>query len=237
MLICYLKLRVKVFSLGWTAESVLKPLLEEGLREDDYLLIFHAKPLDSVAEKRLKEALGSIIKVADMARIPQDNLQIIEIDTLQEYCELVKNIIREIKQYNVPNVESVVAHLSGGMRILVVALLHALSLLRQVWNRRTPFKVFIWNEDMSKIHEVDLTSIGFPLENLSKSRRELLLQLRWKGKATYKDLAVNKKESTVKRLLLEMAHQGLVTIEHYEEMKKNVIKLTKTGEIIAEALA
>ena len=222
--------------MGWTAESVLKPLLEEGLREDSCLLVFHAKPLDSAAEKRFREALNSILNIVNVAGIPQDNFRMIEVDTLQEYCELVKNIIREIKQYDVPNVEDVIAHLSGGMRILVVALLHALSLLRQVWSKKVPFKVFIWNEDMSKIHEVDLTSIGFPLESLSKSRKKLLLQLRWKGKATYKDLATGKKESTVKRLLLEMARQGLVAMER-GKLKKNVIRLTRTGEIIAEVLA
>ena len=217
----------KVFTFGWSAEFVIRPLAERGVSKEDTVVLIANKPESDYAKKRADEALQEVKKFLSMAGI--ENVHYAEIELGESFERICRQILRIVLNVAKSD-EAVEFYLTGGMRVLVVAALVVAVLLTL---KDRDVEVIVYREDRPIAYEIPIQLLRFQL-NVTKSQLEIMNYLKINGEGTFEDLAIGRSEITVRKHLTKLREIGLVT--YTLRGRKQVYRLTPIGELVLEAL-
>jgi CRISPR locus-related DNA-binding protein len=215
-----------VFTFGWSPELVIRPLVEEGISHDEPIILVASKPETEYAKRRFEEAYQHLITFLKMAGTVE--VHYVEIDLEKDFLDVCRDIVRTIRNFHG---DCYKLYLTGGMRLLVAATLIVARLLLTAGTR---VEVKLSMEDRPILYSVPAELLTLDLGGLTDAQLELLKYLKSLGKAGFEDLAIGRASTTARKLLTKLRSKGLV---EYKKMdRKQVYKLTKTGELVLEVL-
>lgn len=217
---------VYIFTLGWSPEFVIRPLLEEGISNGATIVLLASKPETEYATKRVEEAYNQIKNFLAMAGVT--DLRYVEVDLNQEFLRVCRDIVRAIKEFI--GVDRLKFYLTGGMRILIVATLVVARLLGAVHR----VEVELSREDRPVTYSIPLSILEASPRMVTKTQLEVLRQLKVFSEARFEDLALDRSSVTVRKHLTKLREMGLVT--HISRARKQVYRLTPLGELLLEVL-
>jgi len=153
-------------------------------------------------------------------------VKLIEVDVknlMKAILDVVK-ILDEYKDWNV------IVNLSGGMRILTIIMLFALTIkpMRHI-------KVEIELEDLSALIEIpiQLFAVGDVKSKLTNEKIEILKLISRFEEVKEIVKVLGKDASTIRRHIASLVEMGLVSVEKRKPLK---VKLTDFGELILKVL-
>jgi len=217
---------VMIFTFGWSPEFVIRPLLRDGVSENNTLVLISAKPVSELAKKRVSEALEEIKRFLTMSGIRKYDY--FEIDVNRDFEEIVRDFARIVNKFKPAS--KFKFYLTGGMRVLVVAGLIVAGLMSQL----NDVNVVLSQEDSPILYKVSPRYLSIDLGQVTEARLEVLKMLKGIGEATFEDLAVGRDEVTVRKHLTKLREIGLVNF--YKRGRKQVYKLTPLGYTVLELI-
>ena len=218
---------VYVFTLGWSPEFVIRPLLEEGISRDATIMLLASKPETEYAAKRVEEAYKQIKNFVSIVGIA--DLEYVEVDLNQEFLGVCRDIARAVKSFI--GADQIKFYLTGGMRVLIVATLVVARLLGAVHGR---VEVNFSREDRPVTYSIPLSILEVSPRSLTKAHVEILRYLKVFGEARFEDLALGRSPVTIRKHLTKLREMGLVT--YTLRARKQFYKLTPQGELLLEVL-
>ncbi|MCD6458390.1 MAG: CRISPR locus-related DNA-binding protein [Thermoproteales archaeon] len=184
-----------VFTLGFEEKYVLRSLTTKGVTKNDEIWIIIPKPRSDRTDTALSFIKMSLRKLFDknvnVFEVPIDDFYL----SVKELRDLLDGLLQK---------GEIMLNISGGMKILALALLAAALTLNK------EFKITILREDMGKIYE--LPSIVFRPISLDNIDIKILRKLSKAGLISASKLARELKYSrtTVWRRLERLIVEGLV---------------------------
>jgi len=220
--------KVMVFTFGWSPEFIIKPLVEEGLSKEDVVVLIASKPETEYAAKRINEALKQVNGFLQMAGLK--NFYYREVDTNRDFIYICRDIVRILKEFDPIN--HFKFYLTGSTRVLVIATLIVASLFNLTGTR---VEVKLSREDVAVSYTIPVNLLKLNIGAITKTRLELLRQLKVQGEARFEDLAIGRSEVTVRKHLTKLRENGLV--DYTARGRKQVYRLTSLGETLLELLS
>ena len=220
--------KIRIFTLGWSPEFVIRPLMEEGLSKEDVIVLIASKPETDYVAKRIDEAYKQIDNFLQIAGLR--NLYYREVDINRDFMYICRDVVRIVKEFDTDNYFKF--YLTGGMRVLVVA---ALTIARLLSLAGTPVEVKLSREDRPVSYTVPMDLLKLNVEVVTKTQLELLRQLKTQEEARFEDLAIGRSEVTVRKHLTKLRKKGLVS--YTVRGRKQIYRLTLLGEILLEVLS
>lgn len=234
-----MKRRLHIFTLGFTPEFVIRPLLEFGVKESDYIVVLYTLTGDEYSEKRLKEAISSIEMFSrqggfiERVYFQQVSLRRSFSDVVYGVASSIASAMRQAQLFR-DVLEEIHVWLTGGMRILVVATLNASRMLFSYLG--VPVKYHLWSEDSVYKYHFELRHVGIDLRDIPRSQLALLEKIVSLGEARYRELVdTSLKEGTVRKLAELLRAKGL--IECRREDKYTVCTATELGKLVASMIS
>jgi len=226
--------RMYVFTLGFTSEFVIKPLLEVGVGRDAYIIIIYTLAGDDYSRRRVKDAVAYIEKLAreggflNRTFFQQVSLGNTFYDTVYEIAVALNEVTRKLGKKDVKKVD---VWLTGGMRILVVATLIACKIVFEYLD--IPVEYHVWSEDGAYKYKFGLSLIGLNLRGISKARMEILKRIVYLGEASYEELvSAKRKEATIRKMAELLRKDGLIYCER--RGRRTLCRATELGKLIVK---
>jgi CRISPR locus-related DNA-binding protein len=212
----------RVFTFGWSPEFVIRPLMGEGVGEDEVVLLVSAKPESEYARRKVENAYQEVKKFANLAGVMR--LEYREIDISKDFEEICRDFIWIISEFR--PARGYRFYLTGGMRVLIAAGLIAAGLLSQVYD----LVAFVSHEDAPTLYRIPVQTFRLDLRGISEARLDILRILKGVGEASFEDLAVGRDEVTVRKLLTKLRGMGLVVYRSVG--RRQLYRLTPLGEAV-----
>jgi len=208
-----------ILTLGFDERFCFRAILRHGIKEGDEVVLITAGLVDRV--KKAYEWIKTVVE-----RSYDVKVRLIEVDVknlMKAILDVVK-ILDEYKDWNV------IVNLSGGMRILTIIMLFALTIkpMRHI-------KVEIELEDLSALIEIptQLFAVGDVKSKLTNEKIEILKLISRFEEVKEIVKVLGKDASTVRRHIASLVEMGLVSVEKRKPLK---VKLTDFGELILKVL-
>ena len=208
-----------ILTLGFDERFCFRAILRHGIKEGDEIVLITAGLVDRV--KKAYEWIKTMVE-----RSYDVEVKLIEVDVknlMKAILDVVK-ILDEYKDWNV------IVNLSGGMRILTIIMLFALTIkpIRHI-------KVEIELEDLSALIEIptQLFAVGDVKSKLTNEKIEVLKLISRFEEVKEIVKVLGKDASTVRRHIASLVEMGLVSVEKRKPLK---VKLTDFGELILKVL-
>jgi len=208
-----------ILTLGFDERFCFRAILRHGIKEGDEVVLITAGLVDRV--KKAYEWIKTMVE-----RSYDVEVKLIEVDVknlMKAILDVVK-ILDEYKDWNV------IVNLSGGMRILTIIMLFALTIkpIRHI-------KVEIELEDLSALIEIptQLFAVGDVKSKLTNEKIEVLKLISRFEEVKEIVKVLGKDASTVRRHIASLVEMGLVSVEKRKPLK---VKLTDFGELILKVL-
>ncbi|HIP58771.1 MAG TPA: CRISPR locus-related DNA-binding protein [Archaeoglobus profundus] len=204
-----------ILTLGFDERFCFRALLRHEIKEGDEIVLITAGLVDKV--KKAYEWIKTVVE-----RSYDVKIKLIEIDVknLMKAILDVVNLLDEYKDWNV------IVNLSGGMRILTIIMLFALTIksMRHI-------KVEIELEDLSALIEIptQLFVVGDVKSKLTNEKIEILKLISQFEEVKKIVEVLGKDASTIRRHIASLVEMGLVNVEKRKPLK---VKLTDFGELI-----
>jgi len=204
-----------ILTLGFDEKFCFRALLRHEIKEGDEIVLITAGLVDKV--KKAYEWIKTVVE-----RSYDVKIKLIEIDVknLMKAILDVVNLLDEYKDWNV------IVNLSGGMRILTIIMLFALTIksMRHI-------KVEIELEDLSALIEIptQLFVVGDVKSKLTNEKIEILKLISQFEEVKKIVEVLGKDASTIRRHIASLVEMGLVNVEKRKPLK---VKLTDFGELI-----
>ncbi len=220
--------RMYVFTFGWSPEFVIRPLLKEGVEKDDYVLLLTNKPENEYARRKFEEAYQQVISFLNYAglagRAAYREVEVEEREFTEICLDIAKLLAEELSERR-PGVTKV--YLSGGMRVLILATLVVIRLLRM---RGENIEVYTSMESRPVFYSIPIEALTVDTARVTKEQLELLRTLSTLGEAPVEALAVGRARDTARKLLAKLVERGLVT--YRTRGRRHFYSLTPLGELI-----
>jgi len=219
-----------VFTLGFTAEFIVKPLLEAGV-DGTYILILYVNPEDKYSRKRVEEALRYVEDLAKKGGFIE-RLEKFSVNLSSDFTSIVYNIATIItNEIRKKEIKYIYAYLTGGMRVLVIATMIAIKLITEALNTPTTFHV--WSEDGVHRYTFDLSVASTNVKNISKAKMEVLRKIVALNGASYHELTNEKRTNATVRKIVELLRKNnLVVCER--RGKRTFCKPTEIGKLLVK---
>ncbi|HIP25485.1 MAG TPA: CRISPR locus-related DNA-binding protein [Archaeoglobus profundus] len=204
-----------ILTLGFDERFCFRAILRHEIKEGDEIVLITAGLVDKV--KKAYEWIKTVVE-----RSYDVKIKLIEIDVknLMKAILDVVNLLDEYKDWNV------IVNLSGGMRILTIIMLFALTIksMRHI-------KVEIELEDLSALIEIptQLFVVGDVKSKLTNEKIEILKLISQFEEVKKIVEVLGKDASTIRRHIASLVEMGLVNVEKRKPLK---VKLTDFGELI-----
>jgi len=218
---------VRIFTLGWSPEFVIRPLTEEGVEEGDVIVLIASRPETDYAKKRVEEAYRQVGTFLQMVGVPSLHYREVEID--KDILSICRDIIKIVKEFNSTNLFKF--YLTGGMRVLVIATMIAAKILCQAGKH---VEVKLSREDRPVSYTVPIKLLELNVGDVTEAQLEVLRYLKARGEARFEDLAIGRSEVTVRKHLTRLRESGLVS--YTVKGRKQFYKLTPLGEMVLEVI-
>jgi len=220
-----------VFTFGWSPEFVIQPLVKDGVDKKDYVLLLTNKPESEFSRKKFEEAYQQIVSFFKFTNL-SNILEYREIDLNKDFTEICVDVMRILNEYIVVHKPSVIkAYLSGGMRVLVLAVF---AVTRLLYLKGLNVEVYTSREDRPIIYKIPANLLTLDIQKITKEQLELLKMLNNLGSATVEALAIGRARDTTRKLLAKLKEKNLVT--HTTLNRKHVYKLTPLGKLAVAAI-
>jgi len=230
--------QVYIFTLGFTPEFVLRPLLEAGVGENTYIIILYTLAGDEYSKRRVKDAISYIEKFSREAGfINRVFFQQIFLgstfhETIYEMASALIQTLRGARLHR-ENIEKVNVWLTGGMRIIITATLIACKMLFEYM--KIPVRFHVWSEDSTYRYTFDLSLIGINLKEVPKARMEILRRVVSLGESTYEELTdTRRKESTIRKMIEFLRKDDLVYCRR--SGRRTICRATDLGNLIVKIM-
>jgi len=208
-----------ILTLGFDERFCFRAILRHGIKEGDEVVLITAGLVD-----RVKKAYEWIKTVVERSYDVEVKLIEVDVKNLMKAILDVVKILDEYKDWNV------IVNLSGGMRILTIIMLFALTIkpMRHI-------KVEIELEDLSALIEIptQLFAVGDVKSKLTNEKIEVLKLISRFEEVKEIVKVLGKDASTVRRHIASLVEMGLVSVEKRKPLK---VKLTDFGELILKVL-
>ena len=208
-----------ILTLGFDERFCFRAILRHGIKEGDEVVLITAGLVD-----RVKKAYEWIKTVVERSYDVEVKLIEVDVKNLMKAILDVVKILDEYKDWNV------IVNLSGGMRILTIIMLFALTIkpIRHI-------KVEIELEDLSALIEIptQLFAVGDVKSKLTNEKIEVLKLISRFEEVKEIVKVLGKDASTVRRHIASLVEMGLVSVEKRKPLK---VKLTDFGELILKVL-
>jgi CRISPR locus-related DNA-binding protein len=195
-----------VFSFGWSEVFVSRAIVGRGGVSGDDLVVIVA-PAGGVGfeEERYRVAVDGVRRF--LANLGGRDPVEVRVDVGVDFEDLVFNISRELSRL-LPGFTRVEFYLTGGMRLIVLALLFIADILSSLG---IPVKVYSGPEDSPRIVKIPLGALG-AVSRLTSRQVDLLRELVGRGEVRPGDegFGGGVDASTVRRILDKLAVRGLV---------------------------
>ena len=208
-----------ILTLGFDERFCFRAILRHGIKEGDEVVLITAGLVD-----RVKKAYEWIKTVVERSYDVEVKLIEVDVKNLMKAILDVVKILDEYKDWNV------IVNLSGGMRILTIIMLFALTIkpMRHI-------KVEIELEDLSALIEIptQLFAVGDVKSKLTNEKIEVLKLISRFEEVKEIVKVLGKDASTIRRHIASLVEMGLVSVEKRKPLK---VKLTDFGELILKVL-
>ena len=195
-----------VFSFGWSDVFVSRAIVGRGGVSGDDLVVLVA-PSGGVGfeEERYRVAVDGVRRF--LANIGGRGPVEVRVGVDVDFEDLVSSISSELSKL-LPGFTCVEFYLSGGMRLIVIALLFIADILSSLG---VPVEVYSGPEDSPRIVRIPLEALG-AVSRLTSRQVELLRELVGRGEVRPGDegFGGGVDASTVRRMLDKLAARGLV---------------------------
>ncbi len=216
---------------GWSWEFVSRVIVfRGGLRAGDKLVLVVARPRGDYEAKRVREAVYSVERFIDS--IGMDSTECVRLCEIDVYDRSFLEIVGDVSSCIARELRSCRAlevYLLGGMRILLLATLYSIAVLRSMVSLEVV--AYSGPEDGSTIVEIPqslLKSESYYTEN----QLQLLAKLLELGEATLENLVqVDKSIDSVRKTIDRLVKKGVV--EKSSRGRKPVYRLTELGKALA----
>ncbi len=219
--------RMYVFTFGWSPEFVIRPLLREGLEKSDFVLLITNRPESEYARKKFEEAYQEVVSFLSYAGLA-GRVAYREVDVEREFMEICINIaelLNEELNERKPSVTKV--YLSGGMRVLILATLLVVRLLRL---RGVEVVVYTSMETRPIFYTIPVDALTIDTSRVTREQLEILRILDSMGEAPVETLAVRRARDTARKLLRKLVDRGLVT--YRTRGRRHFYSLTPLGRLV-----
>jgi len=200
-----------IITLGFDEKFAIRFLLRHGIKREDKVLIILPDDLNN--NQKVQNALNNILSLLDNL-VKKENISILEVNVKDSVLTSVKKIKQKILE---SGENSIYANLSGGMRVLVLLVVSALLLLKNL-----DVRVEVEFENFEGYTEIPIKAFLVP-EN---DRWVKILKSIYNGcgiRETAKNLGLS--PATVSREVKKLQELGLVNKE---------FNLTESGRLYLE---
>ncbi len=219
--------KLMIFTVGWTPDFVIRPLVRIGLESSDSIVILGTKPRDDYSRKRFIETVRFVEDF--ISRLNMDiNIIVDEVDIDSDISSSIVYIARRVMDIaNSRRPSEILMFLVGGMRILVISALLAARLIAPLTT--IPIKLYTAKEDSPEIIEIARDFLYTPNAIGEVSLR--ILELLSANPMTIEEIAekLSRSIDSIRKNLRRLERRRL--IEKADGRKKRY-RLTKLGEII-----
>jgi CRISPR locus-related DNA-binding protein len=195
-----------VFSFGWSEVFVSRAIVGRGgVSSDDLVVLVAPAGGADFEEERYRVAVDGVRRF--LANIGSRGPVEVRVGVDVDFEDLVFSISRELSRL-LPGFTRVEFYLSGGMRLIVIALLFIADILSSLG---VPVEVYSGPEDSPRIVKIPLRALG-AVSRLTSRQVELLRELVGRGEVRPGDegFGGGVDASTVRRILDKLVARGLV---------------------------
>ncbi|MEM2930783.1 MAG: CRISPR-associated CARF protein Csa3 [Thermoproteota archaeon] len=205
-----------IATIGWTEWPIASAIIKHGLSKGDKIILLSPEKRDDRSRATINEVKHFVAKFVSSAEVSEVS---IPIHSPSEAIPLIAKLVSEEGRGR-----DLIVNLSGGMRILVLETLLALTLIHVenlVLELQTEDKV-----------DVQLPILWRPVENLSSPARKTLKILGEREPVSLSDLASGLRVSvaTAHRLLKSLEENSIVSSKKVG--KERIMELTPKGRIL-----
>ncbi|ADM27443.1 hypothetical protein Igag_0609 [Ignisphaera aggregans DSM 17230] len=219
-----------VVSFGWSWEFVSRAIVfRGGLKHGDRVILVVSRARGDYEVKRFRDALYGVERFVEGLGIDFDEcVRICEVDVYgDDFLGVVENVSSCIASV-LRDCNSLEVYLLGGMRILVLATLFSIDIIRSIVSIDTT--VFSGPEDASRVIEIP-KHLYRVYSRYTEKQLEVLARLLELGEASIDLLTDNRSIDTVRKTLNRLVRKGLV--EKLLQGRRTIYRLTGYGRIIA----
>lgn len=203
-----------VFTLGFHEDFIIRRLHASRAEAGDKIIVFTVKPASGAPLKAFSNLETYCLRIGLQRPV------LIEIDVRErDFTEILGDVLEVVLGLEEP----VVADLSGGMRILVIAIYTAIMISRK------KAVVMVSPEGEAIEHRIDIEDIRILDTELTEEKREILEIIEKNPGTTIPEIArtLEKSEKTITNHVNTLKKQRLVAAKG----KRNNLYLTKLGQI------
>ncbi|MEM3449918.1 MAG: CRISPR-associated CARF protein Csa3 [Nitrososphaerota archaeon] len=205
-----------IATIGWTEWPIASAIIKHGLSKGDKIILLSPEKRDDRSRATINEVKHFVTKFVSSAEVSEVS---VPVHMPTEAIPLIAKLFSEEGRDR-----DLIVNLSGGMRILVLETLLALTLMcveNLVLELQTEDKV-----------DVQLPVLWRPVENLSPPARKALKILSERGPVSLSDMASSLRVSvaTAHRLLKSLEENNIVSSKKVG--KKRIMELTPKGRIL-----
>ncbi|MDW8034729.1 MAG: CRISPR-associated CARF protein Csa3 [Nitrososphaerota archaeon] len=206
-----------IATIGWTEWPIASAIIKHGLSKGDMILLLSPEKRDERSREAISEVKGFVSKFAQGVEVT--DIPIPVHDPVESVVILAKMMKEEAEKGR-----KLIVNLSGGMRILVIEVLLALTLLK------------IDNLDL-EIRTEDKVDMSIPrlwkcYPELTREEVMVLETLFKGGEASLSEISrrIRASIATVHRVLKRMEKDGLISSK--KSGKEKLVVLTSKGKVL-----
>jgi CRISPR-associated protein Csa3 len=191
-----------VASFGFDEKFVVRAILRHGLSTGDMVVLVTGKLVERVVKayesvKKLTRQAGAEVRICEL-----------EVHDFPKIVPLLRDYLKELAQ----SFDTVVLVLSGGMRVIVLALFTAALLLPG--NAKSRFRVELETEDQGLPVSISSNVLRLFATPSLDAKQDLLNVVVSRPGLTVAEMQdiVNKHESTIRRQLKQLEAMGLIKL-------------------------
>ncbi len=213
-------MKTVISPLGFETDQLVSCIVKEGIEKGDQIIIL--RPEEMKEETRGESAYEDLKDIVNQVSTDIDIQKIVL--NYRNFEDIVETISKQIKKSE----GKVVLNISGGPRIIIIALT-----VIGIYHQDKIERVYNHSEIDKEIRDIELPSIFQPLKENEKKVLKTILgnsQLRIKDLVKGVDLS----KSSVSRLVRKMEENNLVEVE--ERGREKYASLTISGKILIESV-
>ncbi|MEM2195341.1 MAG: CRISPR-associated CARF protein Csa3 [Candidatus Methanomethylicia archaeon] len=211
--------RALFITLGFEEKFAVRALTRHGLDKHDKIILITGTRIEKV-----DRAIGFISEFISKYYGDEVKLRVEEVP-VHDIC-IAASLIRKLIVEEAKNVDQVIVNLSGGMRVIIAAVIIALRLIN-IQN----ITIELETEDSSTLVQIPIEAIKIQEHQIGPEKSEILKILTDRDDyLTVGEIAkaVGKDESTVRRHLARLRNAKLIEVK---KLKPLTVKATQIAKI------
>ncbi len=218
--------KLVLVTVGFDVNLVLRSLLKAGLSNNDAVLLVYSRSGGEYEQRKVDEAVKALKTLLSGVRVEHHDAVVSGTDFVGDVITILKSLRKYTRGV-------IVASLVGGMRIVIIETIVALSLYKKFVNTNVEIIVHAMRED--GVYEVLVPLVALNPPELSPRELTVLGEIRerFEGRSRNeiantlpKEMGVT--ESMVYKILENLEEKGLI------KFRNSIVELTLLGKLLLE---